>query len=122
MLHTVLRRRADGESVEDIRPDLIIPTGQAQRPQPEPGQHLPRPGRVRQAAGPPRSRRPGPTMISPPTKQAPDQHEPQQDHRWSAHIPPIFPEYYGDPVFQEAATVREGSGLQFCVVAKAGRT
>jgi hypothetical protein len=27
MLHTVLRRRAGGESVESIRPDLIIPTG-----------------------------------------------------------------------------------------------
>lgn len=27
MLHTVLRRRATGESVEDIQPDLIIPTG-----------------------------------------------------------------------------------------------
>ncbi|MFI7236672.1 recombinase family protein [Streptomyces cyaneofuscatus] len=27
MLHTVLRRRADGESVEQIQPDLIIPTG-----------------------------------------------------------------------------------------------
>ena len=27
MLHTVLRRRAGGESVEDIQPDLIIPTG-----------------------------------------------------------------------------------------------
>ena len=27
MLHTVLRRRATGESVESIRPDLIIPTG-----------------------------------------------------------------------------------------------
>jgi hypothetical protein len=27
MLHTVLRRRAAGESVETIRPDLIIPTG-----------------------------------------------------------------------------------------------
>ena len=27
MLHTVLRRRARGKSVEDIRPDLIIPTG-----------------------------------------------------------------------------------------------
>ncbi|MEV6909079.1 hypothetical protein [Amycolatopsis sp. NPDC051071] len=27
MLHTVLRRRANGESVEDIRSDLIIPTG-----------------------------------------------------------------------------------------------
>ena len=30
MLHTVLRRRARGESVEDIRPDLIIPTGKHQ--------------------------------------------------------------------------------------------
>ena len=27
ILHTVLRRRANGESLEDIRPDLIIPTG-----------------------------------------------------------------------------------------------
>ena len=27
MLHTVLRRRANGESVEDIQPDLLIPTG-----------------------------------------------------------------------------------------------
>jgi predicted TIM-barrel enzyme len=27
MLHTVLRRRANGESVEDIRPDLVILTG-----------------------------------------------------------------------------------------------
>ncbi|MEU4955265.1 recombinase family protein [Streptomyces lavendulae] len=27
MLHTVLRRRATGESVEQIQPDLIIPTG-----------------------------------------------------------------------------------------------
>ncbi|RVX41275.1 hypothetical protein EDD27_3776 [Nonomuraea polychroma] len=27
MLHTVLRRRAAGESVESIQPNLIIPTG-----------------------------------------------------------------------------------------------
>ncbi|MEU5437276.1 hypothetical protein AB0G73_28400 [Streptomyces sp. NPDC020719] len=27
MLHTVLRRRAGGESVEQIQPDLIIPIG-----------------------------------------------------------------------------------------------
>ncbi|MFJ3714229.1 hypothetical protein [Streptomyces sp. NPDC090057] len=27
MLHTVLRRRASGESVEQIQPDLILPTG-----------------------------------------------------------------------------------------------
>ncbi|MER5602996.1 hypothetical protein [Streptomyces sp. NPDC002265] len=28
MLHTVLRRRAGGESVEQIQPDLFIPTGE----------------------------------------------------------------------------------------------
>jgi hypothetical protein len=27
MLHTVLRRRTNGETVEDIQPDLLIPTG-----------------------------------------------------------------------------------------------
>lgn len=27
MLHTVLRRRAGGETVEQVQPDLIIPTG-----------------------------------------------------------------------------------------------
>lgn len=27
MLHTVLRRRANGETVEAIQPDLLIPTG-----------------------------------------------------------------------------------------------
>ncbi|MEU4563144.1 hypothetical protein AB0F72_32590 [Actinoplanes sp. NPDC023936] len=27
MLHTVLRRRAAGETVEQIQPDLVIPTG-----------------------------------------------------------------------------------------------
>lgn len=32
MLHTVLRRRAGGESLEHIQPDLIIPTGKHKRP------------------------------------------------------------------------------------------
>jgi hypothetical protein len=36
MLHTVLRRRANGESVEDIRPDLIIPTGKRKGKNPSP--------------------------------------------------------------------------------------
>jgi len=36
MLHTVLRRRAGGESVEDIRPDLIIPTGKRKGHNPSP--------------------------------------------------------------------------------------
>lgn len=30
MLHTVLRRRGNGESVEQIQPDLIIPTAAEQ--------------------------------------------------------------------------------------------
>lgn len=34
MLHTVLRRRANGESVEQIRPDLIIPTGKRKEQNP----------------------------------------------------------------------------------------
>ncbi|MFF9485522.1 hypothetical protein [Streptomyces sp. NPDC014676] len=34
MLRTVLRRRASGESVEQIQPDLIIPTGERKGPNP----------------------------------------------------------------------------------------
>lgn len=41
MLHTVLRRRANAETVEDIQPDLFIPTGRPQRTEPRPLQHLP---------------------------------------------------------------------------------
>ena len=63
MLHTVLRRRAAGESVESIRPDLIIPTGKRKGQQPEPGQHLPGAGRTRQSAGLPRGRRTGPRRL-----------------------------------------------------------
>ena len=36
MLHTVRRRRANGESVEQIRPDLIIPTGKRKGQHPSP--------------------------------------------------------------------------------------
>ncbi len=36
MLHTVLRRRASGESVESIRPDLIIPAGKRKGHAPSP--------------------------------------------------------------------------------------
>jgi len=64
MLHTVLRRRASGESVESIRPDLIIPAGrQTQRTHPEPGQHLPGDRREREAAVVPRGRRPSPGRL-----------------------------------------------------------
>ncbi len=36
MLHTVLRRRARGESIADIRKDLIIPTGKRKGQNPSP--------------------------------------------------------------------------------------
>jgi len=36
MLHTVLRRRASGESVESIRPDLIIAAGKRKGHTPSP--------------------------------------------------------------------------------------
>lgn len=47
MLRTVLRRRARGESAEDIRPDLITPTGKC-RTVTRAWQHLPRASRTRQ--------------------------------------------------------------------------
>lgn len=48
------------KTVEDIRSDLYIRTGKTPREEPQLGQHLPGPGRTREAAGPPRCRRPGP--------------------------------------------------------------
>ncbi|MEU9010691.1 recombinase family protein [Streptomyces sp. NPDC048479] len=36
MLHTVLRRRASGETVEQIQPDLITPTGRRKGQKPSP--------------------------------------------------------------------------------------
>jgi DNA invertase Pin-like site-specific DNA recombinase len=56
MLHTVLRRKAAGESVEAIQPDLIIPTGKRSGQHPsiyralaEHGKTLPYPDAVEQA-------------------------------------------------------------------------
>jgi hypothetical protein len=72
MLHTVLRRRANGESVEQIRPDLIIPTGKRK------GQHPPaRPastGRLPSTTKRRRTPRPStkPTPTSPPSRRVPD--------------------------------------------------
>ncbi|MEU0913238.1 recombinase family protein [Streptomyces althioticus] len=85
MLHTVLRRRTNGDSVEQIQPDLIIPTGKRKRQtpsvasiyralaehekrqaypeaveqetDPERRKHLPRARRAREATGVPRGRR-----------------------------------------------------------------
>ncbi|MFI0738742.1 hypothetical protein ACH4PU_11750 [Streptomyces sp. NPDC021100] len=48
MLHTVLRRRALGESVEQVQPNLIIPTGKRKGPSPSVA--------TPSAAGHPRSR------------------------------------------------------------------
>lgn len=62
MLHTVLRRRAGGESVEQIQPDLIIPTGK-RKGEPFGGKRLPGARRARQARGVPRSRRGGPRRL-----------------------------------------------------------
>ncbi|WP_420802957.1 recombinase family protein [Streptomyces murinus] len=55
MLHTVLRRRANGESVEQFQPDLIIPHRQTQRPRTQRREHLPRARRTREEPGVPRS-------------------------------------------------------------------
>ncbi|WP_242675847.1 recombinase family protein [Streptosporangium minutum] len=83
MLHTVLRRRVNGESVEDIRPDLIIPTGKRK------GQHpslasIYRAGRAREAAGVSRGRRAGPCRL----RHAPGEHligtANRPHHRWPA--------------------------------------
>ena len=70
MLHTVLRRRATGESVEQIQPDLIIPTGKRKGQSPSRREHLPGARRARQDARrtPKPSSRPTPT--SPPSKPA----------------------------------------------------
>jgi hypothetical protein len=71
MLHTLLRRRAHGESVEDIRPDLIIPTGKRKGRNPEPCQHLPSASRTRQTPALPRSPRPGPSRLHHPSARHP---------------------------------------------------
>ncbi|MFI0779417.1 recombinase family protein [Streptomyces sp. NPDC021212] len=66
MLHTVLRRRANGESVEKIQPDLIIPTGKRK------GQNHPSPastGRWPSTPSGRRTRKPSnrPAPTSPPS-------------------------------------------------------
>ena len=69
MLHTVLRRRANGESVEQIRPALIIPTGWAITPaRPASTGRLPSTTRRRRTPRPPTK----PTPTSPPSRRVPD--------------------------------------------------
>lgn len=60
MLHTVLRRRAGGKSMEDIRPDLIIPTGKRKGHNPSTASIYRALGLSRQARAPPRRHPPGP--------------------------------------------------------------
>ncbi|WTO33025.1 recombinase family protein [Streptomyces achromogenes] len=69
MPHTVLRRRANGESVEQIQPDLIIPTGKRKGAEPVRRQHLPRTRRTRETGGVPRSHRTGPRRLRRPHRQ-----------------------------------------------------
>jgi hypothetical protein len=64
MLHPVLRRKAAGKTVKQIRPDLIIPAGKRKGPQPQPGQHLPGPSPSTTRPTPRPSKRSTPT--SPP--------------------------------------------------------
>ena len=92
MLHTVLRRRANGESVEQIRPDLIIPPANARASTPRPGQHLPGACRARQSAGVPRGHRPSPHRL----RRPPDEYLTARSSLVS-HIRPIFGGCYGDP-------------------------
>ncbi|MER6146079.1 recombinase family protein [Streptomyces sparsogenes] len=68
MLHTVLRRR-ERRVVEQIQPDLIIPTGKRKGPEPLRRQHLPSPRRARQARGIPGSQRGRAHRLRRPTEQ-----------------------------------------------------
>ncbi|MET8138027.1 recombinase family protein [Streptomyces sp. NPDC005251] len=69
MLHTVLRRRAGGESVEQIQPDLIIPTGKRKgQPPPSPASTGRSPNMPSGRRTPRPSNRPTPT--SPPSRPA----------------------------------------------------
>jgi len=114
MLHTVLRRRANGESVEQIRPDLIISTGKRK------GQHPPaRPASTALAehdksAGVPRGHRPSPRRL----RRPPDEYLTARSSLVS-HIRPIFGGYYGDPDL--AATLRKSWNVDFDDAGQIGR-
>ncbi len=75
MLHTVLRRRANGESVEQIQPDLIIPPASAR-------------GRVRPS--------PASTGLSPSTPSA--RRIPKPSNRPAPTSPPSRPTKFPNPV------------------------
>ncbi|MFC9424719.1 recombinase family protein [Streptomyces sp. NPDC056987] len=72
MLHTVLRRRAGGESVEQIQARPDHPHRQAQGAEPLRRKHLSGARRTRPARGVPRSRRAGPRRLRrPPGRRSP---------------------------------------------------
>ena len=92
MLHTVRRRRANGESVEQIRPDLIIPTGKrkGQHPPARPASTGPLPSTTK------RTRTPRPSTKPRRLRRPPDEYLTARSSLVS-HIRPIFGGYYGDP-------------------------
>jgi len=92
MLHTVLRRRANGESVEQIRPDLIIPTGKRKGQHPSPASIYRALAEHEKGAGVPRGHRPSPRRL----RRPPDEYLTARSSLVS-HIRPIFGGYYGDP-------------------------
>ena len=69
MLHTVLRRRAHGESVEQIQPDLIIPTGKRKGQNPSIASIYRALAEHDKTRGVPRSRRTGPRRLRRPPGQ-----------------------------------------------------
>jgi len=72
MLHTVLRRRARGESVESIRPDLIIPAGKRKGRTPSLASIYRATAEHEKRQSLPRGRRPSPLPTSPLSRPATD--------------------------------------------------
>jgi len=114
MLHTVLRRRANGESVEQIRPDLIIPTGKRKGQHPSPASIYRALAEHEKGAGVPRGHRPSPRRL----RRPPDEYLTARSSLVS-HIRPIFGGYYGDPDL--AATLRKSWNVDFDDAGQIGR-
>lgn len=95
MLHTLLRRRKNGESLHDIRPDLIIPPANAKAATPAWPASTARSPSTRNARPTPKPSS-KPTPISPHSSRATE----RPGYRLVSHIRLIFGENYGDPVFE----------------------
>ncbi|MFD5041053.1 recombinase family protein [Streptomyces sp. NPDC058377] len=102
MLHTVLRRRANGESVEQIQPDLIIPTGKRKGQSPSVASIY----RALRRAG-------GPHRPSHPTPPRPPQ---QPGRRNPAHLTPL-PAPPGTP---RGPTLRTAWSPLPCAISRSG--